>query len=51
MEDPFLKNEGFLMQEEKQPQLKRSMTPGQMEMIAIGGTIGSGLFMGGNVNN
>ena len=34
------------MQEEKQPQLKRSMTPGQMEMIAIGGTIGSGLFMG-----
>ena len=22
------------------------MTPGQMEMIAIGGTIGSGLFMG-----
>ncbi|WP_276859090.1 amino acid permease [Limosilactobacillus ingluviei] len=27
-------------------QLKRSMTPGQMEMIAIGGTIGSGLFMG-----
>ncbi|MBM6754307.1 amino acid permease [Lactobacillus alvi] len=28
------------------PQLKRSMTPGQMEMIAIGGTIGSGLFMG-----
>lgn len=34
------------MSEEKQPQLKRSMTPGQMEMIAIGGTIGSGLFMG-----
>lgn len=34
------------MAEEKQPQLKRSMTPGQMEMIAIGGTIGSGLFMG-----
>lgn len=27
-------------------QLKRTMTPGQMEMIAIGGTIGSGLFMG-----
>lgn len=26
--------------------LKRTMTPGQMEMIAIGGTIGSGLFMG-----
>lgn len=34
------------MAEEQQPQLKRSMTPGQMEMIAIGGTIGSGLFMG-----
>lgn len=34
------------MQKEGQPQLKRSMTPGQMEMIAIGGTIGSGLFMG-----
>lgn len=34
------------MAEKKQPQLKRSMTPGQMEMIAIGGTIGSGLFMG-----
>jgi AAT family amino acid transporter len=26
--------------------LRRTMTPGQMEMIAIGGTIGSGLFMG-----
>ena len=26
--------------------LNRTMTPGQMEMIAIGGTIGSGLFMG-----
>ena len=34
------------MQEEKQPQLKRSMTPGQMEMIAIGGTIGSGYLWG-----
>ncbi|WP_295731168.1 amino acid permease [uncultured Limosilactobacillus sp.] len=34
------------MQKENQPQLKRSMTPAQMEMIAIGGTIGSGLFMG-----
>ena len=26
--------------------LNRTMPPGQMEMIAIGGTIGSGLFMG-----
>lgn len=34
------------MENEQQPQLKRSMTPAQMEMIAIGGTIGSGLFMG-----
>ncbi len=34
------------MKNEQQPQLKRSMTPAQMEMIAIGGTIGSGLFMG-----
>lgn len=34
------------MDAKQQPQLKRSMTPGQMEMIAIGGTIGSGLFMG-----
>lgn len=34
------------MSNEKTPQLKRSMTPAQMEMIAIGGTIGSGLFMG-----
>lgn len=32
--------------EQNELQLKRSMTPGQMEMIAIGGTIGSGLFMG-----
>ena len=31
---------------DKKPELERSMTPGQMEMIAIGGTIGSGLFMG-----
>lgn len=31
---------------DNKPQLERSMTPGQMEMIAIGGTIGSGLFMG-----
>lgn len=34
------------MDAKQQPQLNRSMTPGQMEMIAIGGTIGSGLFMG-----
>ena len=34
------------MKNEQQPQLKRSITPAQMEMIAIGGTIGSGLFMG-----
>lgn len=34
------------MKNKQQPQLKRSMTPAQMEMIAIGGTIGSGLFMG-----
>lgn len=32
--------------EESKPKLSRTMTPGQMEMIAIGGTIGSGLFMG-----
>ncbi|MDO4903043.1 MAG: amino acid permease [Limosilactobacillus sp.] len=31
---------------EEKVKLKRTMTPGQMEMIAIGGTIGSGLFMG-----
>lgn len=28
------------------PQLKRSMTAGQMEMISLGGAIGVGLFMG-----
>ncbi|HJG84615.1 MAG TPA: amino acid permease, partial [Weissella thailandensis] len=27
-------------------QLKRSLTSGQMQMIALGGTIGVGLFMG-----
>ncbi len=27
-------------------QLKRSMTPGQVEMISLGGAIGVGLFMG-----
>lgn len=32
--------------QKKEVQLNRTMTPGQMEMIAIGGTIGSGLFMG-----
>ncbi|KRL96286.1 amino acid permease [Limosilactobacillus equigenerosi] len=31
---------------DNKPTLNRTMTPGQMEMIAIGGTIGSGLFMG-----
>ena len=31
---------------ENKAKLNRTMTPGQMEMIAIGGTIGSGLFMG-----
>ena len=31
---------------EEKVKLRRTMTPGQMEMIAIGGTIGSGLFMG-----
>lgn len=30
----------------KVPQLKRSMTAGQMEMISLGGAIGVGLFMG-----
>lgn len=30
----------------KAPELKRSMTAGQMEMISIGGAIGVGLFMG-----
>lgn len=28
------------------PQLKRSMSAGQMEMISLGGAIGVGLFMG-----
>lgn len=31
---------------ESKPQLKRSMTAGQMEMISLGGAIGVGLFMG-----
>ena len=30
----------------KAPQLKRTMTAGQMEMISLGGAIGVGLFMG-----
>lgn len=30
----------------KVPELKRSMTAGQMEMISLGGAIGVGLFMG-----
>ena len=30
----------------KVPQLSRSMTAGQMEMISLGGAIGVGLFMG-----
>lgn len=30
----------------KAPELKRSMTAGQMEMISLGGAIGVGLFMG-----
>lgn len=30
----------------KAPELKRSMTVGQMEMISLGGAIGVGLFMG-----
>ena len=28
------------------PQLRRTMTAGQMEMISLGGAIGVGLFMG-----
>ena len=32
----------------KQPQLKRSMSPAQIEMISLGGAIGVGLFMGSN---
>ena len=36
---------------EEKVKLRRTMTPGQMEMIAIGGTIGSGLFMWGYVND
>ena len=28
------------------PELRRSMTAGQMEMISLGGAIGVGLFMG-----
>ncbi len=31
---------------DKAPQLRRSMTAGQMEMISLGGAIGVGLFMG-----
>ena len=34
------------MEQQNSGHLRRSMTTGQMEMIAIGGTIGSGLFMG-----
>lgn len=35
-----------MAQEKKAPELKRSMTAGQMEMISLGGAIGVGLFMG-----
>lgn len=39
--------EEILKQELKEtPQLQRSMTAGQMEMISLGGAIGVGLFMG-----
>lgn len=34
------------MSKKKAPELKRSMTAGQMEMISLGGAIGVGLFMG-----
>ncbi len=41
---------GFFMSKDSQEQpknhLNRSLTSGQMEMIALGGTIGVGLFMG-----
>ena len=33
-------------QEQPKNHLNRSLTSGQMEMIALGGTIGVGLFMG-----
>ena len=34
------------MSKKKAPELRRSMTAGQMEMISLGGAIGVGLFMG-----
>ncbi|MDE7056164.1 MAG: amino acid permease [Lactobacillus sp.] len=34
------------MSKKKAPELKRTMTAGQMEMISLGGAIGVGLFMG-----
>ena len=35
-----------MVKRKKAPELKRSMTAGQMEMISLGGAIGVGLFMG-----
>lgn len=35
-----------MKQKNTAPQLKRTMTAGQMEMISLGGAIGVGLFMG-----
>ena len=35
-----------LFMSDKQSQLKRSMSPAQIEMISLGGAIGVGLFMG-----
>ena len=35
-----------MAQDKRAPELKRSMTAGQMEMISLGGAIGVGLFMG-----
>ena len=35
-----------MSKQKKTPELKRSMTAGQMEMISLGGAIGVGLFMG-----
>ena len=40
------KGKRIMKQKNTAPQLKRTMTAGQMEMISLGGAIGVGLFMG-----
>ena len=41
----------YMAQDKRAPELKRSMTAGQMEMISLGGAIGVGLFMGAASTN